>query len=99
MIRRGGGPLAHPHSLSVASAVSATLMRHTGGIMMQTVILTGFVVMAIGAILFVVPRVLPLRGRTARSLTRLAVAAWLLAILLIVATAAIGLIGHALLYA
>jgi membrane protein CcdC involved in cytochrome C biogenesis len=66
---------------------------------MQAVIVPGFVVMAVGAILFVVPRVLPFRGRTARSLTRLAVAAWLLAILLIVTTVAIGLIGHALLFA
>lgn len=66
---------------------------------MQAVILAGFVVMAVGATLFFVPRMLPFRGRTARSLTRLAVAAWLLAILLIVATVAIGLIGHVLLLA
>lgn len=65
---------------------------------MQAIISIGLGLFAIGALLFVLRRVIPLPRSGGRILTRLALAAWLAAVVLIVATVAIGLIGHAIVF-
>jgi hypothetical protein len=63
---------------------------------MQALQAAGFAVFACGAVLFVLPRVLPIRGR--RGFARASLAAFALGLLLIIGPLIVGLIGHAILY-
>ncbi len=63
---------------------------------MQAIQTAGFAVFACGAVLLVLPRVLPIRGR--RGFNRAALAAFALGLLLIIGPLIVGLIGHAILY-
>jgi hypothetical protein len=65
---------------------------------MQALRATGFAVFACGAVLFVLPRVLPIRGRGRRGITRASFAAFALRLMLIIGPLIVGLIGHAILY-
>lgn len=65
---------------------------------MQALQAAGFAVFACGAVLFVLPRVLPIRGRGRRGFARASLAAFGLGLLLIIGPLIVGLIGHAILY-
>ena len=65
---------------------------------MQALQATGFAVFACGAVLFALPRVLPIRGRGRRRITRASLAAFALGLMLIIGPLIVGLIGHAILY-
>jgi hypothetical protein len=65
---------------------------------MQALQVAGFAVFACGAVLFVLPRVLPIRGRGRRGITRASLAAFTLGLMLIIGPLIMGLIGHAIMY-
>ena len=65
---------------------------------MQALQAAGFAVFACGAVLFALPRMVPVRGRSRRGFARASLAAFTLGLLLIIGPLVVGLIGHAILY-
>ncbi len=65
---------------------------------MQTLQTVGFAIVACGAVLFVIPRVLRIRGRSRMAISRASFAAFAFGLVFIVGPLVIGLIGQAILY-
>jgi len=65
---------------------------------MQTLQTVGFAIVACGAVLFVLPRAVRIRGRSRMAIIRGSFAAFAFGLVLIVGPLVIGLIGHAILY-
>jgi hypothetical protein len=65
---------------------------------MQTLQTIGFTIVACGAVLLVLPRILRIRGRHRLLLGRASFATLTLGLVLIIGPLIVGLIGHAILY-